>query len=346
MAGPLDGLRVVELAGLGPGPHAAMQLADLGADVLSVVRPARPPLGSGFASVSDAGDARRTVEIDLKSEDGLATALDLTDEADVLIEGYRPGVAERLGLGPHVCCRRNPTLVYGRVTGWGQDGPLAGSAGRDINYLGLTGVLHAIGRPGEPPAPPLNLVGDFGGGSMLLLTGILAALFERQTSGRGQVVDAAMVDGIGQLARMVWALRSGGFWNDDRSHNLLDGGAPFYGTYACADGAYVAVGAIEPQFYAALLDGLEFDAAEVADQWDRTRWASTRQLFAARFATRPRDEWTAIFSSTDACVTPVLTFAEAPQHPHAQGRGSFAQADGATIPAPAPRFSRSTPPRQ
>jgi alpha-methylacyl-CoA racemase len=340
--GPLAGLRVVELAGLGPGPHAAMVLADLGADVVRVERPAGRALEVGGSAAGDAVlRGRRSVALDLKTDEGRDAVLALVEHADVLLEGLRPGVAERLGVGPEDCHARNPRLVYGRVTGWGQDGPLANEVGHDLNYIGLTGALHAMGRPGETPPPPLNLVGDFGGGSMLLLVGVLAALFERSNSGRGQVVDAAMVDGTATLSQMVLALRGMGVWGDDRGSNLLDGGAPFYDTYACADGEFVAVGALEPQFFAALLDGLGLDPADVGDQHDRSGWPAMRERLTDLFASRTREEWADHFAGTDACVTPVLSFAEAAAHPHLRARGTFVEVDGVTQAAPAPRFSRT-----
>jgi len=267
--------------------------------------------------------------------------LRLAGHADVLLEGMRPGVAERLGFGPDECLRRNPALVYGRMTGWGQDGPLAQRAGHDINYISLTGALHAIGRPGERPVPPLNLVGDFGGGSMLLVIGVLSALWEAQRSGQGQVVDAAMVDGSSILVQMVWGLLAHGAWNEERGTNLLDGHAPFYDTYTCSDGRHVAVGAIEPQFYAQLVAGLGIDTSELPEQFDRAHWGDTTKRFAEVFATRTRDEWAEVFAGTDACVTPILSFAEAAAHPHLTARDTIVTADGVTQASPAPRFSRT-----
>ena len=345
-SGPLAGLRVVELAGIGPAPHAAMVLADLGADVVRVDRPTGRGLRLGTAGARNAVHrGRRSVFADLKSDVGRDLVLDLASHADVLLEGLRPGVAERLGVGPEPCLTRNPRLIYGRVTGWGQEGPRAAQVGHDINYIGLTGALHAIGRRGEPPPPPLNLVGDFGGGSMLLLVGVLAGLWERGRSGRGQVIDAAMVDGTALLTQMMYALRGMDAWTDDRASNLLDGGAPFYDTYQCADGGYVALGALEPQFFAALLDGLGLDREEVGGQHDRSRWPAMRQTFADRFASRPRDEWAAHFASLDACVTPVLSFTEAVSDPHLAARGTYLELDGIPQAAPAPRFSRTPPAR-
>ncbi|MQA03381.1 MAG: CoA transferase [Streptosporangiales bacterium] len=337
MFGPLAGLRVVELAGIGPCPHAAMVLADLGADVVRVERP--DPTGEhpdhllrGRSSV---------VVADLKTADDRAHVMSLVARADVLLEGHRPGVTERLGLGPAECLAHNPRLVYGRMTGWGQDGPLAQRAGHDINYIARTGVLHAIGHAAERPAVPLNLLGDFGGGSMFLVTGVLAALWERERSGQGQVVDAAIVDGTSVLAQLVWAFRGAGAWRDDRAANLLDGGAPFYDTYACADGRWVAVGALEPKFYAQLLDGLGLVVEELPEQMDRDGWPVLRQRFTEVFATRTRAEWDAVFAGTDACVTPVLTFAEAVADEHLAARATLQELAGVPQASPAPRFSRT-----
>jgi alpha-methylacyl-CoA racemase len=336
----LSGLKVVELAGIGPGPHACMVLADLGADVVRVERP------SGALDLSGGKPdpllrGRRSVAADLKSAEGRELVLRLAEKADVLVEGLRPGVTERLGVGPADCHARNPGLVYGRMTGWGQEGPLATRAGHDINYIGLVGVLHAIGREGERPVPPLNLVGDFGGGSMFLLGGVLSALWERERTGQGQVVDAAMVDGAGVLAQMVWALRGLGSWSDDRGTNLLDGGAPFYDTYVCADGRYVAVGSLEPQFYAVLLAGLELDPASLPPQLDRAGWPVLRATFTKAFLARTRDEWAEVFADVDACVTPVLAPDEVAAHPHIAARSGLIELDGVLQPAPAPRFSRT-----
>jgi alpha-methylacyl-CoA racemase len=341
--GPLAGLKVVELAAIGPAPHACMVLADLGADVVRVERP--PGRGMQLSgSVDHLQRGRRSVAADLKSEDGRALVLSLAERADVLVEGLRPGVAERLGVGPDDCLARNPGLVYARMTGWGQSGPLADRAGHDINYIGLTGALHAIGRKGERPVPPLNLVGDFGGGSMLLLVGILSALWEAQRSGEGQVVDAAMVDGASLLSQMMWSFRGLGVWKDERGVNLLDGGAPFYDTYTCADGKHVAVGALEPQFYAALLAGLEIEPDGLPHQMDQSGWPKLRDVFTERFASRTRDEWADRFAGTDACVSPVLNFAEAAEHPHNRERDTYVEIAGVVQPAPAPRFSRTAAP--
>jgi alpha-methylacyl-CoA racemase len=337
--GPLAGIRVVELAGLGPAPYACLLLAELGADVVRVDRP-----GGGTQLLPAEQDAlnrsRPSVAVDLKTPAGRDVVLRLAEGADVLVEGLRPGVTERLGVGPEDCWARNPRLVYARMTGWGQDGPLADRAGHDINYLGLTGALHAIG-PAETPVVPLNIGADFGGGALFLVVGVLAALLERQASGRGQVVDAAMVDGASSLVTMVYGLLGAGAWQDRRAANLLDGAAPFYGTYACADGRHVAVGAIEPQFHAQLLAGLGIDPDAHGGQLDVARWPEQRARLAAAFATRTRDEWAGAFAGTDACVTPVLGLTEAPAHPHLAARGTFADRGGHPEPAPAPRFSRT-----
>ncbi len=337
--GPLAGIRVLELAGIGPGPHAALLLADLGADVVRVqragqIRPANVPNDQQLRS-------RTIIEANLKDPADKEIVLDLIERADVLIEGFRPGVTERLGLGPDDALARNPRLVYGRMTGWGQEGPLADRAGHDINYISLTGVLHAIGRKGERPVPPLNMVGDFGGGSMFLVFGILAALVERQTSGKGQVVDTAMVDGALALSHMIWGFRGQGMWTDERGTNFLDTGAAYYDTYETSDGKYMAVGAIEPQFYAELLKGLELDAADLPFQIDPAGQDTLREIFTAKFKSKTRDEWAAIFDGTDACTTPVLTFAEAPKDAHIAARGSLIDLDGVTQHLPAPRFSRT-----
>jgi alpha-methylacyl-CoA racemase len=336
--GPLSGIRVVELAGIGPGPHAAMVLADLGADVVRVERPG-PVGGAGERDVTLRG--RRWVRADLKNPDDRERVLAMVEKADALVEGFRPGVAERLGIGPDDCLARNPRLVYGRMTGWGQDGPRAPRAGHDLNYLSVTGALAAIGRPGSPPPPPLNLVADYGGGSMLLLVGVLAALVERERSGVGQVVDAAMVDGVSLLAQLVWSMRAIGAWSGPRGGNLLDGGAPFYDCYACADGRYIALAALEPPFYTALLQGLGLGEADLPTQYDPTGWPRLREAFTTTIATRSRDEWATAFQSSDACVTPVLTWDEAAAEGHLVHRGTLIDVGGVVQAAPAPRFSRS-----
>ncbi len=347
MPGPLAGLRVIELAGIGPGPHAAMLLADLGADVVRVERP--PDRQTMLQLAPGASDqlvrSRRSVVLDLKDPADRDTMLRLVERADVLVEGLRPGVTERLGVGPDDCRARNPRLVYARMTGWGQHGPLADRAGHDINSIALSGVLHAVGSAGGKPVPPLNLVADFGGGSMFLVVGVLAALWERERSGAGHVVDAAMVDGVSVLAQILWSLRALGLWSDQRGSNLLDSGAPFYDTYACADGRYVAVGALEPQFYAILLDGLGLAGQDLPGQLDQSGWPVLRERFTEVFASRSRDEWVAVFEGTDACVAPVLSFAEVPAHPHIAARGTVIEVGGVPQAAPAPRFSRTAPDR-
>jgi alpha-methylacyl-CoA racemase len=340
VAGPLEGLRVVELAGIGPGPHAAMILGDLGADVVRIDRPSGAPGGV----VKDAMSRnRRIVTADLKSDEGRELLLKLVAKADVLIEGYRPGVTERLGIGPEQCAEVNDRLIYARMTGWGQTGPRSQQAGHDINYISLNGILHAIGRANERPVPPLNLVGDFGGGSMFLLVGILSALWERQRSGKGQVVDAAMVDGSSVLIQMMWQMRASGMWTDVRGTNMLDGGAPYYDTYECADGRYVAVGAIEPQFYAAMLAGLGLDAGKLPSQNDTTRWPELRAVLTDAFAAHDRDHWAKVLADSDACVTPVLAFGEVHTEPHITERNTFYEVNGGLQPLPAPRFSRTAP---
>jgi alpha-methylacyl-CoA racemase len=340
--GPLHGIRVIEFAGVGPGPHAAMVLADLGADVVRIQRPGVLPLAGFNADGTLRG--RAVVEADLKDDDDKASVMKLIQRADVLVEGFRPGVTERLGYGPEDVQSLNPRLIYARMTGWGQTGPRAPRAGHDINYLSLTGFLHAIGRRAEPPVPPLNLVGDFGGGSMFLLVGVLAAIIERQTSGRGQVIDAAIVDGVSVLGQMIWALRGIGIWSDERATNMLDTGAPYYDTYETADGRYMAVGAIEPQFYAELLIGLGLTGrADLPDRNDVAQWEPLRLMFARAFRTRTRDEWAAVFDGTDACVTPVLTFAEAAADSHMTARGAVTVIDNVVQASVAPRFSRSVP---
>lgn len=338
---PLSGVRILEFDGLGPVTFAGLMLADLGAEVLRLTRT------DGAAAFQDVGGAvlhrgRTAVPVDLKSPEDRARVLRLAASADAVIEGFRPGVMERLGLGPDDLAARNGRLVYGRVTGWGQTGPLAHQVGHDINYIGLTGALYAMGEPDRPPRPPLNLVGDYGGGAMMLVVGVLAALVEARSSGRGRVVDAAMTDGAGLLSALFPALAARGLWSDRRGANLLDGGAPFYRCYACRDGRFVAVGALEPRFYAALLSGLEIDPAE-APQHDPSAWPGLHDRFAARFATRDRDDWSDHFAATEACVTPVLTFAEATAHPHNRARGAHVEAD-VVQPAPAPRFDGETAP--
>lgn len=342
--GPLAGVRVVEIAGIGPGPFAAMMLADMGADVVRVDRagnvrggdPANPP-----KDIMNRG--RRSLGVDLKNPEGVETVLALVEKADALIEGFRPGVTERLGIGPDACLERNPRLVYGRMTGWGQDGPMAQMAGHDMNYIAIAGALGAIGRPDERPQPPLNLVGDFGGGGMLLAFGIVCGVVEARTSGKGQVVDAAMVDGTAVLTTFMHGMMAMGGWKDERGVNILDTGAHYYEVYECADGKFLSVGAIEPQFYAVLLEktGLA-DDAEFLQQNDKAQWPHLKERLAGVIATKTRDEWAAIFDGTDACVAPILSLGEAPSHPHNVARGAFLERDGIVQPAPAPRFSRTS----
>lgn len=342
MAGPLKGLRVVELAGIGPGPHAAMILGDLGADVVRIERP--KPGGIGAAPSNDfLLRSRRSVTADLKSETDREKVLGLIAKADVLIEGFRPGVTERLGLGPEDCARVNERLIYARMTGWGQTGPRSQQSGHDMNYISLNGVLHAIGRVNEKPVPPLNLVGDFGGGSMFLLVGILSALYEREHSGKGQVIDAAMVDGSAVLAQMMFAFRHTGMWNDVRGTNMLDTGAPWYDVYECADGRHVAVGSIEPQFYAEMIAKLELDPATLPHQMDAARFPELKAILTETFLKHDRDHWARVFAGSDACVTPILSFAEIETEPHNVERGSFYKVGDSVFPMPAPRFSRTQP---
>jgi alpha-methylacyl-CoA racemase len=337
--GPLAGVRVVEVAGIGPGPFAAMLLADLGAEVVRVERPA----SSRGAWPTVLARGRRSVAVDLHHPEGAGVVLRLAGAADALLEGFRPGTAERLGIGPDACLARNPRLVYGRMTGWGQDGPLSGTAGHDINYIALAGALHPIGRAGEAPVPPLNLVGDFGGGGMLLAFGVVCALLEAGRSGRGQVVDAAVVDGAALLTTLFHELAGMGLWRWEREANLLDGGAPFYGVYQASDGGYVSVGALEPRFYRELLERLGLaGSTDLPDQDERDRWPELRERFAAVIRTRTRDEWCRPGEAGDACMAPVLSPAEAPDHPHNRARGTFVDTPEGPRPAAAPRFSRTT----
>jgi alpha-methylacyl-CoA racemase len=335
------------MVGLGPCPFAAMMLADMGAEVIRIDRKTKPGADNPFPMLGTKFDVmargRRSLALDLKHPDARKVVLQLVEQADILIEGFRPGVMERLDLGPGDCLARNPKLVYGRVTGWGQHGPLAQAAGHDLNYIALSGMLHAMGRADSPPAPPLNLVGDFGGGAMMLAFGVVCAVLEARASGKGQVVDAAMTDGSALLGAMMYGLRAFGMWSDKRGANMLDGGAPFYDTYACADGKYIAVGAIEPQFYAQLLALAGASDPELGKQWSQMHWPALKAKFAALFATRNRDEWCALLEGTDACFAPVLDMREAPAHAHNAARGTFVEVDGVTQPAPAPRFSRTEP---
>jgi alpha-methylacyl-CoA racemase len=343
VSGPLAGLRVVEIAGIGPGPFAGMLLADAGADVVRVDRIDDAPRVAGTGPLDVVGRGRRSVAVDLKRTEGVEVVLRLAEWAEVLFEGFRPGVAERLGIGPEPCRARNPALVYGRMTGWGQDGPLAHAAGHDIAYIALAGMLHMVGRPEEPPPPPLNVVGDYGGGGMLLAFGAVCAVLEARRTGRGQVVDAAVVDGTALLTALFHGLRAGGRWTDARGAHLLDGGAPFYGSYECADRRYVAVGALEPKFSTELLDRLGVGPEDELRRrlYDSAAWPELRARMAELFRTRTRDEWTALLEGTDACFAPVLSPGEAPAHPHNRARGTFIEVAGVVQPAPAPRFSET-----
>jgi alpha-methylacyl-CoA racemase len=346
MVGPLSGVKVIELGGIGPAPFCGMVLSDMGADVVRVHRTADVGAGQERGGVNALSDGilsrgRRSVAINLKHPDGLASALALTDRADAVIEGFRPGVVERLGIGPDACCQRNPRLVYGRITGWGQDGPLAQAAGHDLNYIALAGALAPMGRRDRGPNPPLNLIGDFGGGGLLLATGILAALVEASRSGEGQVVDAAMIDGSAYLMTMMYELLGHGEWIEERESNANDGGAPFYDVYETADGEHVAIAAMEPQFYRTLLDAIGLAVDDLPDQWDRSRWPGVKDRFAGIFKQRTRDDWCRLLEGSDACFAPVLRMSEAPLHPHNVQRRSFVEVDGVLQPAAAPRFSRT-----
>lgn len=344
MTGPLAGLKVVELAGIGPGPMCAMLLADLGATVIRVDRKQSVKLGiERPLKFNTLLRNRGVVALDLKQPAAVEAVLGLVEQADALIEGFRPGVTERLGLGPDVCLARNPRLVYGRLTGWGQSGPLAQVAGHDINYLAITGILEAIGREGQPPSIPLNLLGDYAGGSLYMAVGLLAAILEARRTGQGQVVDAAIVDGAVHLATTFHGMVAGGIWHEGRGGNLTDSGSHFYDCYECADGRWIAVGPIEEKFFAELLARLEIDAGALGPQMSREHWKPAKALLAATFRTRTRDDWAARLEQTDACVSPVLSFDEATRHPHLKARGSLVEIDGIVQSAPAPRFSRSTP---
>jgi alpha-methylacyl-CoA racemase len=338
--GPLKGVRVVEVAGIGPGPHAATLLADLGADVIRVERPGGA-LSPGTRETDLLTRGRPSVALDLKRPEAVAAVLTLVESADVLLEGMRPGATERLGLGPEDCLARNPQLVYGRMTGWGQDGPLARTAGHDLNYISIAGALHGLGQDAGRPHFPTNLLGDFGGGSTYLVIGVLAALLEARASGRGQVVDAAIVDGTAHLSAMFAGMLASGFARERRAANLLDGGAPFYDVYETADGGHMSVGALEPQFYAELVELLGL--TDLPSRDDLTQWPAIREAFTRRFKERTRAEWTEVFDGTDACVAPVLPLTEAARHPHLAARGTYVERDGVLQPAPAPRFSRTEP---
>ena len=341
--GPLHGLKVIEIGSIGPGPMCAMLLADLGATVLRIDR--KEPSGLGVPRPPQFDLVLRNrpaMPLDLKQRAAVDLVLDLVSRSDVLIEGFRPGVMERLGLGPDACLARNPKLIYGRLTGWGQTGPLANTVGHDINYIALTGALHAIGRAGQAPAPPLNLVGDFAGGSMYMAMGILAAIYEMQSSGKGQVVDAAMVDGVASLMTQPHGTFAAGLMTNQRGTNITDSGAPFYDVYECADGKWITLGAVEKKFYAEALRVLDLNGL-LEDQWNRARWPDTRAQLAAKFKTRTRDEWSQLFEGTESCFAPVLTIDEAPQHPHLRARETYVDIDGVVQPMPAPKFSRSVP---
>ncbi|HEC09032.1 MAG TPA: CoA transferase [Acidimicrobiales bacterium] len=341
MSGPLSGIRIIELQSIGPGPFCGMMLADMGAEVIRIDRAANvpPPDSDSPPPLDILARSRRSIGVDLKHPDGVATVLRLVESADGLIEGFRPGVTERLGLGPDECLAANPRLVYGRMTGWGQEGPLAHAAGHDINYIALAGALHGIGRRGDAPVPPLNLVGDFGGGGMLLAFGMACGLLHARTTGEGQVVDAAMVDGAAVLMSMFHSMAAMGFWSEERGTNLLDTGAHFYEVYECADGEYVSIGSIEPQFYAELLRLSGLDEVDLAPQMSRADWPANKEKVAEVIRRRTRAEWCEIMEGTDVCFAPVLSLSEAPTHPHLAARNTFVEVDGLTQPAPAPRFS-------
>lgn len=336
--GPLTGIRVVEMAGIGPGPFTAMMLSDLGAEVIRVDRLSHKGTGHR-ANVLNRG--RKSIAVDLKNPRGVETTLRLIEQADVVLEGFRPGVMERLGLGPEECLSVNPRLIFGRMTGWGQTGPLSQAAGHDINYISIAGALGAMGYADRPPAPPLNLVGDFGGGAMYLLTGILAALVERATSGQGQIIDAAMTDGTASLLSPFFGLMAMNMWTTDRFSNRLDGGAFYYGSYECSDDKYISVGSLEPQFYALLLEKAEITDPEFQEQLDEAAWPAKREKLKQLFKTRTRQQWCDIMEGTDVCFAPVLGLKEAPAHPHNIDRKTFVELDGVVQPAPAPRFSRT-----
>ena len=338
--GPLQGLKIIEMAGIGPGPFCGMVLADLGAEVIRVDRASA--IGSGTRE-EPANRGKKSIAIDLKSPEGVEVVLKLAENSDAIFEGFRPGVMERLGLGPEVCQKRNKKLVYGRMTGWGQTGPLADAAGHDINYISLSGALAAIGRPGSPPVPPLNLIGDFGGGGMLLALGLVSALLEAKSSGEGQIVDAAMTDGSALLMTMLYSMQHSGFWKAEMGSNLLDGGAHFYDTYECSDGKFISIGSIEPQFYKLLCEIANLDDSTFGDQMKRDTWQEKKESIKEIFLNKSRDEWCELMEGTDVCFAPVLDMTEAPLHPHNIARKTFIEMEGVTQPAPAPRFSRTEP---
>lgn len=339
--GPLEGIKIIEIAGIGPGPFCGMMLADMGAEVIRIDRAGG---GLGGAIPNDIMNRnRRSVAVNLKSPEGAETVLKLCENADAIFEGFRPGVAERLGIGPDACLKRNPKIVYGRMTGWGQDGPMAQAAGHDINYISLSGALHAIGRKGESPVPPLNLVGDFGGGGMYLAFGMVCALLEAKNSGKGQVVDAAMVDGSASLMSMFFTFKNMGMFNEERGTNMLDGAAHFYDTYETKDGKWISIGSIEPQFYKLLIEKANLDAAKFAPQMVVDKWPELKAELTEVFLSKTRDEWCEIMEGSDVCFAPILSISEAVEHPHNKARQTFVEVDGITQPAPAPRFSRSKP---
>ncbi|MCP3983552.1 MAG: CoA transferase [bacterium] len=338
--GPLQGTRIIEISGLGPGPFAAMVLGDMGADVIRIERPGGGTFPTGPADLVNRG--KRCICVDLKKPAGVDVVMRLVEGADGFVEGFRPGVTERLGIGPDACLERNPRLVYGRMTGWGQEGPLAQEAGHDINYVSLTGALHAIGRKGEKPAIPLNLVGDFGGGGLLMAFGIVCALLETKGSGQGQVVDAAMVDGVSLLLTSIYGAHQAGWWSEERGTNMLDSGAHFYEVYETADGKWVSIGSIEPQFYASLVERLGLAGADLPEQMDQSQWPALKERLSEIFKTKTRDQWCAVFENSDACFAPVLAMSEAHEHPHNAARAAFPVNDGVRQPRPAPRFSRTT----
>ena len=342
--GPLQGVKIVELAGIGPGPFAGMLLSDMGADIVRVDRAQQVNPGVfDKPNLEPMYRGRRSIGVDLKNPEGVELVLRLVERADALVEGYRPGVTERLGLGPDVCLARNPKLVYGRMTGWGQDGPMAQAAGHDINYIALAGALAHFGRAGSKPTPPINLVGDFGGGGMFMAFGVVCGILEAQRSGQGQVLDVAMIDGSAVLMSMMWGLKQIGFWDEAMGANVLDTGAPFYDTYETADGKFVSLGSLEPQFYAELIQRLGLEGENLPAQMDRSGWDALRERFTALFKTKTRDEWNAILAGSDACYAPVLTMSEAANNEHIKARHTIIERDGVPQPAPAPRFSRTAP---
>lgn len=338
--GPLKGLKIIEMAGIGPGPFCGMVLADLGAEIIRVDRASA--IGTG-SKQEPSNRGKKSIAVDLKAKEGVEVVLKLVETADAIFEGFRPGVMERLGIGPDVCLARNERIVFGRMTGWGQEGPLANAAGHDINYISLSGALAAIGRPGSPPVPPLNLIGDFGGGGMLLALGLVAALLETKGSKKGQVVDAAMTDGSALLMTMIYSMQSSGMWKTTMGSNLLDGGSHFYDTYECKDGKFISIGSIEPQFYALLCQIAQLDEKVFAKQMSRDLWPEQKEEIKKIFLKKTRDKWCELMEGTDVCFAPVLDMSEAPQHPHNKERKTFIDLEGVTQPAPAPRFSRTEP---